>query len=224
MSGPRFESADAFLTSLTHELVQRGTKSAKIDSFRRAAAGNPEWTLLAETAIDLRDSYERHRQAGKHGDTWQGSLSSGGVARASGGIVAIARRAKPIGAFFGGVAVMCLVSVGWHAYKLPGTAMASNDSIARTLEVADRSVTPTAPAQTRILGGDYSPIGHVSNMTPITREKWAAVKHMFDARIEERGSFDSALVVQALMAGPANPSDAMLESPVPPMLTAAEAP
>ena len=63
MSEPIFKSADAFLKSLTHELVQHGTKSSKIDSFRRAATNNPEWKLLAEIAIDLHDAYEKHLQA-----------------------------------------------------------------------------------------------------------------------------------------------------------------
>lgn len=43
MFNPEFESADDFLTALTRELVRRGTKSDRIDSFRRAAADNPEW-------------------------------------------------------------------------------------------------------------------------------------------------------------------------------------
>lgn len=62
MSNPRFKSADDFLTALTHELVRHGTKSDKIDSFRRAAADNPEWSRLAKVAIDLRNAYEKHCQ------------------------------------------------------------------------------------------------------------------------------------------------------------------
>lgn len=60
MFNPEFKLADDFLTALTRELVRRGTKSDRINSFRRAAAGNPEWSKLAEIAIDLRGAYEEH--------------------------------------------------------------------------------------------------------------------------------------------------------------------
>lgn len=56
----KFQNSDEFLTALSNELALHGASSDKIGTFLEIADDRPDWKKLAETAIDLRRSYEVH--------------------------------------------------------------------------------------------------------------------------------------------------------------------
>ena len=194
MSNPEFESADDFLTALTHELVQHGAKSDKIDSFRRAAADDPELSLLAETAIDLRGAYEKHRQAGRHDDT-----SSTGVPSASARIFAIARPSvNSIGTFVGGVALMSVVWAVSSMQEPAGTPTTNRDSIAQGRMVAAEFPLPMTQAFPAFFAPENAMASPDLRMTQISADQWEVVKKAGDQRIAQEGSLDASLLVQTL--------------------------